>query len=133
MRVLTTGGGVAVIQREVRLLMQNLRDVSLLRASALVERSLESAAAWLLEASDSSPREAGARRLALTLGRSLEAALLARHAQWALDNHQGLYALAATRRFCATGINQILAVNYDDAKALLDENPPRSEASDLAH
>ena len=41
--------------------------------------------------------EAGARRFALTIGRSLEIALLARHAQWARDQGDMLPGHAVAR------------------------------------
>ena len=56
--------------------------------------------------------EAGARRFALTLGRTLALALLARHAQWALDVHGDERATAAALRFARHGVNLI---SDDDA------------------
>jgi len=121
MRAMAAAGGIEVMQREAGLLMQGVREASLLRISAIVERTLEAAAAWFKQAQQSGqPQlEAGARRLALTLGRSLELALLARCAQWALDDRQGQYELAAARRFGAAGINLFAAIDHDDAIRLL--------------
>jgi hypothetical protein len=51
--------------------------------------------------------EAGARRFAMTLGRSLELALLVGHAQWCLDHGFGPRAAAAARRFARRGIDEI--------------------------
>ena len=53
--------------------------------------------------------EAGARRFALTLGRTLELALLVAHAQWCLDHGRGPRALAAARRFARNGVDLIAA------------------------
>ena len=49
--------------------------------------------------------EAGARRLALTLGRTLALALLVEHAQAQLDAGGGRRALAAARRFARNGVD----------------------------
>jgi hypothetical protein len=54
---------------------------------------------------DDIPREAGARRLALTLGRTLALALLVEHAQAMLDLGAGRRALAASRRFAHNGVD----------------------------
>ena len=118
---LTAAGGIEILQREARSLLQGVRETSLLRISAVVERTLEAAAAWLGQAQQSGEAEleAGARRFALTVGRVFEFALLARHAQWSLDNQLGSHALAAARRFSAAPINLITAIDRDDSAALL--------------
>jgi len=118
---LPAAGGIEVLQREARLLLQGVREASLLRISALIERTLEAAAAWLEHARHAGEAEieAGARRFALTLGRSFELALLARHAQWSSDNRRGSHALAAARRFSAPPINLITGIDRDDSMALL--------------
>ena len=67
--------------------------------------------------------EAGARRFALTIGRSFALALLARHAQWALTHEQDERPLAAARRFMSAGIELLHEMNADDARRLaLDEH-----------
>ncbi|HET9620748.1 MAG TPA: acyl-CoA dehydrogenase, partial [Kofleriaceae bacterium] len=65
--------------------------------------------------------EAGARRFALTVGRSLELALLADHAQWCLDHGFGPRTAAAARRLAHSAIDQIAAgadPELDDTKLL---------------
>jgi len=118
---LTAAGGIQVLQREARLLLQGVREASLLRISALIERTLEAAAVWLEQAQHAgeAESEAGARRFALTVGRSFELALLARHAQWSSDNQRGSHALAAARRFSAIPINLITSIDRNDSMALL--------------
>jgi alkylation response protein AidB-like acyl-CoA dehydrogenase len=121
LRALPAAGGIAILQREARSLLQGVREKSLIRISALVEHALEAAAAWLGQAQQAGEAEieAGARRFALTLGRAFELALLARQAQWSSDNQRGNYALAAARRFSAAPINLIAGTNRDDSAALL--------------
>jgi hypothetical protein len=62
--------------------------------------------------------EAGARRFALTLGRSLELALLCAHAQWCLDHGHGGRATAAARRFAQNGVDLIGDASAEDTKLL---------------
>ena len=120
---LSAAGGMANLQREVRSLLQGVREKSLLRISALIECTLETAAAWLESARQAgvSKLESGARRFALTLGRTFELALLARQAQWSSDNQRGSHALAAARRFSATPINLLIGVDCNDSMALLTD------------
>ena len=65
--------------------------------------------------------EAGARRFAMTLGRSLELALLARHARWAREHgHPHAARLAAAeRRFAASGVDLIGDAPIEDSKLLV--------------
>ncbi len=65
------------------------------------------AAAWASQARDRGPAalEHGARRLAMTLGRALQAALLAQQAQHDLDVHADARGLAVARRFAAQGVD----------------------------
>jgi len=69
--------------------------------------ALARAGAWLAAAADGRVREAGARRLAMTLGRTLELALLVSHAQWCLDEGRGRRAAAAARRLARHGVDLV--------------------------
>ncbi len=62
--------------------------------------------------------EGGARRFAMTLGRTLELALLCEHAQWSLDHGHGAWAAAAARRFAQNGVDLVGDVAADDTKLL---------------
>ncbi len=90
------------------------------RALAQAARdTLARATTWLHETapSDHDATEAGARRFALTVGRSLELALLARHADWALTREDPL-PLYAAERFAAHGIDHLRSIDRDQASAL---------------
>ena len=62
--------------------------------------------------------EAGARRFAMTLGRTMELALLVEHAQWCLDHGHGPKVMAAARRFTRHGVDSISDMNHDDSQLL---------------
>ena len=74
-------------------------DPRLAPAAARARAAVSRAEAWLAEAGrlGTGAAEAGARRLALTLGLALETALLAEHAAWALGRGDPLPARAAER------------------------------------
>ncbi len=68
--------------------------------------------------------EADGRRIALTLGRSLALALLARHADWSLAHEHDGRARAAALRFAAHGVDLLSAgtADLDDTRRLaMDE------------
>ncbi|HEX5966600.1 MAG TPA: acyl-CoA dehydrogenase family protein, partial [Pyrinomonadaceae bacterium] len=66
--------------------------------------ALDHATNWYRRISDQSVLEAGARRLALTLGRTMELALLLNHARASEDRES----MVNARRFAAAGIDLIL-------------------------
>jgi alkylation response protein AidB-like acyl-CoA dehydrogenase len=62
--------------------------------------------------------EASARGLAMTLARSLALALLSAHAAWSLEHERDLRALFAAQRFQQRGVDVLLDVALDRARAL---------------
>jgi alkylation response protein AidB-like acyl-CoA dehydrogenase len=121
-RVAGAAPGLAGLKRELGFVLQGLREPDLIQLSARIEQTLEQAEAWIEESAEAA-LEAGARRFALTLGRTAELALLARHAQWSLDEERDLRALAATRRFAAHGINRLAEMDAGDARLLARDGP----------
>jgi acyl-CoA dehydrogenase len=89
---------------------------------ALAEAALAHARVWL-EASLADPVrvEAGARALALTIGRTLELALLVAHADWCARTGHAAGAArtaAAARRLARNGIDAIAELDANDAALL---------------
>ena len=125
LRALGSDGAMSALRREAGWVLQGVRESSLLRVSALAEKALEHAQAWLEQAA---PRgdaavEAGARRFALTLGRAFALALLVRHAQRMLDSARDPRAAAAARRFAAAGVDLAGDREASDARLLADDSP----------
>jgi hypothetical protein len=54
----------------------------------------------------------------MTLGRSLELALLVDHAQWCLDHGFGPRTAAAARRFAQSAVDLVGDASSDDTKLL---------------
>ncbi len=120
LRALGAAGAMTALRREAGYLLQGVREPSLLRAGVVAERALEKAEGWLARATTQGEAalEAGARRLAVTLGRAFALALLARHAQWALDQAGDAIPAAAARRFSSTSIDLVADRDLADARAL---------------
>jgi alkylation response protein AidB-like acyl-CoA dehydrogenase len=92
-------GGIGPVAREVERALASAVDPRLAPAAGRARAAARRAEAWLAEATGrgGASLEAGARRLALTLGLALETALLAEHAAWALAQGDPLPARAAER------------------------------------
>ena len=94
-------------------------DPGLAKPVEVARSAFRHATAWISEAMAQPDRlEAGARRFALTLGRSLELALLADHAQWCLTHGHGPRTAAAARRFAQSPIDLIDDAALADTKLL---------------
>ena len=77
-----------------------------------IEAALAAAerARGFLDGARGGAREAGARGVALTLGRALEVLLLGSHARWAEETGRGRRAVAAARRLAQNGVDVGLAL-----------------------
>ncbi len=112
-------GGMGMLRRELGFLLQDVRAPELVRIGAQIEAVLEVVDARLGANADRASLERDARRVVLTLGRCAAAAVLSRHAQWALDAGADPAATAAVRRFTQQGLNLLGERATGDAAALL--------------
>jgi acyl-CoA dehydrogenase len=103
LRGLAAEGAAPALAREVERNLAAARDPALRAPAEVARAALERARAFLAAATDGPAREAGARRVALTLGRTLEVSLLVAHAQACLDRGLGRRAVAAARRLAQHG------------------------------
>jgi hypothetical protein len=119
LRALAKGGAMEAIATEVESCCAASTDAGLAEPVRVARTALQHAVAWIREAMTQPDRlEAGARRFALTLGRTLELALLARHAQWCLDKGHGPRTAAAARRLAQTAIDLVGDASLEDTKLL---------------
>ncbi len=119
LRALGKGGALEAINAEVEACCTSATDAGLAKPVEAARAAVRHATAGVMEAMPNAARlEAGARRFAMTLGRSLELALLCQHAQWCLDNGHGPRLSAAARRFAMNGVDQIADAPLDDVKLL---------------
>ena len=127
LRALQKEASVDDVIAEIDRLIVHTRDAELVRAGHRARGAAEHASHWLREAFARDPLaiEAGARALAMTLGRALELALLVRHATYCLEQEGDGRARAAALRFQARGVDLLDAVEQDRAlvKALANDTP----------
>lgn len=109
LRALGKLGSLAPIGREIAACVRDVEPSSKPEAE-LALRAVAHAEEWLLRALQDGPAavEAGARRLALTLGRALELALLLRQATAAKAFGDAEKPAAAARRFARNGVDLIV-------------------------
>jgi alkylation response protein AidB-like acyl-CoA dehydrogenase len=123
LRALGKTGSIAPIEREIERRLRHAPEGDCARAGHLAREAVAHARAWLSAAAAAGPAalEAGARRLALTLGRAIELALLVDHAAWAAARGDRRPA-AAARCFAGRGVDLLLDGDPgDDARALLED------------
>ena len=100
-----TSCGFAAFRAHVEAVLEGTGSGDLAGPALAVRTALARAEAWWAGA-----EEAGARRFALTLGRTLALALLVRQAQWALDREQDPAPSSAAARFAAHGVDRLHGV-----------------------
>lgn len=121
LRALKQEGVWEAFVADVRGRLDAATDPRLERAVEQARSALQHAGNWLAEAQKGrSALEAGARRFAMTVGRTTELALLIDHAQWCLQHGKGERALAAARRFSTSRIDLIEdETRFDEARQLV--------------
>jgi acyl-CoA dehydrogenase len=121
LRALAKLGSLEPIAREVHASVEGA-DPSLKAPAEAAVRAVEHAQAWLMKTIEGGPHavEAGARRLALTLGRALELGFLVREATRSKKHDDHAKPAAAARRFARNGVDLICDESLDaDARILL--------------
>ena len=97
-------------------------DPSLKSAAETATRAVAHAQSWLMKTTEGGPVavEAGARRLAMTLGRALELGYLVREATRSMKHGDHAKPAAAARRFAKNGVDLICDESLDtDARLLI--------------
>ena len=120
LRALGRGGSLDPIAREVEARVASA-DASLAAARDTARAAIAHATRWLAAAREMGPSalEADARRFALTLGRTLELALLIDHATWAKRAENDPRPAAAARRLARHGVDLLDdAIDAADARIL---------------
>ncbi len=133
LRAISEAGGLAAYQQLLAKCADHVQHTGLAGLVHTARRACEHASVWL-EQTQGLGRiavEAGGRRFALTLGRSLALALLAEHAQWSLDNHQDARPLLAAHRFALNGVDLIVEADPAEAFVLANDRPLETTAAQL--
>jgi alkylation response protein AidB-like acyl-CoA dehydrogenase len=119
----STGAAFQALKAQANRFLEDVRAESLQEPVLVARRALEHAGLWLTRAKDEGQDflEMGARRFSLTLGKTMELALLLRQAQWSLDREDDARTPAAARRFALSPVDLINDRHPDDALLLLSD------------
>lgn len=121
LRVAADANVLAALEVEAVTLASALREAQLLECARDAQAALERAGKWLSTAKGDA-LEAGARRFAMSIGRSLALLLMARHAQWLLDHDGDSRGCHSARIFCLRGIDLVDdRADYSLARGLMDD------------
>ena len=128
LRALERAGGPKALTDEVDRCLDAVTNDRLREAARPAAQAVDHATHWLSTTRDDTDAlQAGARRFALTMGRSLQLALTARHAQWCLDHDDDPRSLYAAERLAARPVNTITDLPHNEARALI--RPPSRESA----
>jgi alkylation response protein AidB-like acyl-CoA dehydrogenase len=122
LRALRAGSSLRQFEVVVTHCLETVRERRLADAARIARTTLDHATNWLAEAERLGPPalEAGARRLSLTLGRTMELALLIKHAQWSQDHEIDARSTASVRRFARSGVD-LIWTGFQDFQDLQDK------------
>ncbi len=122
LRALRAVDGLEPVLRWQRELAHTIEDPHLVEVARQATAALVHAETWLGAALQAGRPtvEAGARRLAFTIGRAAEVTLLARHAQWSLRHEQDTTARADALRLAQHGIDHIIDPPIDTQQSTID-------------
>jgi acyl-CoA dehydrogenase len=127
LRALALGADVAsALEQEIEAHLSTITDPGLRELGGRAKAAIRRALAWLASAfAGPAPDqvEAGARRFALTLGRSLELLLLAHHADWSLANERDARAKVAAERFARAPFDLVEDAPVAGVAALANDVP----------
>src|SRR5205823_1088840 len=119
LKALAKDGTLGAWEEEVMGQLTGVTQTELKPCVDAVRDAMAHASTWLTQSmGQPAQMEAGARRFAMTLGRTAELSLLTRHAQWCLDHGRGQRSAAAARRFMRHGVDQVGVMDADDARLL---------------
>jgi hypothetical protein len=111
------------LKAQVNRCLGSVRQQALIEAARIAQSTLEHAESWWARTreKDRETLEAGARRFAMTIGRTIELALLIEHAQWSDEHQADKRATAAASLFAASGVDLLSDQSIDDARLLLSD------------
>jgi hypothetical protein len=116
LHAIAAAGGIGMLRREAGRCASAVTEPSLARLCDRATAAVDGAERWLdaAAARGEDALQAGARRVALQLGRAMELSLLVEHAQWARAVEGDARPAALARRFAAHGVACIFREGEED-------------------
>jgi acyl-CoA dehydrogenase len=115
--------GLAALGNRIAACVQDVRDSRLAELSSRPGAAIAHVLQWRQQHGEAAQLQSGARRMAMTIGRAWQLALLIEHAQWCQDNVKNNdaddAAVAAAVRFAAQPIDLLADISTDDSRLLM--------------
>jgi alkylation response protein AidB-like acyl-CoA dehydrogenase len=111
--------GLAALMGRASVCVRNVSEPRLAAAAQQALGALERAMLTLEMGQEAEAMQAGARRLAMTLARSLQLTLLCEHAQWLIDHGGDRRGYAAALRYARQPVDLMTEVDPDGDRLLL--------------
>jgi acyl-CoA dehydrogenase len=111
--------GLAALMARASSCLRSVSEPRMIAATQQALGALERAALVLESGQEPEVLQAGARRLAMTLARSLQLTLLCEHAQWMIDNGGDRRGYAAAMRFARQPVDLMTEVDPEADRLLL--------------
>jgi len=111
--------GIAAVHSRIARSCASLQEPRLAALGRRAGELVDEVEGWIKANGDAPRMQAGARAIAMTLGRALQLALLVEHAQWAIDDEQDASGIAAAVRFAATPLSTLRAVDPEESRLLV--------------
>ncbi len=111
--------GLAALMGRASSCIRSLTETRLVAAGRSALAALERAALWLESGQDREVLQSGARRLAMTIARALQLALLCEHAQWLIDHEGDRRGYAAALRYARLPVDLMHEVDPELDRILL--------------
>jgi hypothetical protein len=112
------GPGIRAIRARIELSRALLRLPQLMALGTQASAAIDRVEQWLAGNGEAAQLQAGAREVAMSLGRALQLALLCEHAQWSLDQEADSSGIAAATRFASRGLVTVRDSDLEGARRL---------------
>lgn len=111
--------GLAALAGRIEAVGRVIDDPKLIELNRTAATALAHVRQWLAQTAEAALLQAGARRVAMTIGRAWQLTLLVEHAQWSLRTDSDRSGIAAAARFAAAPVDLLVAIPPDDSRLLL--------------
>jgi len=113
------GAGLAALAGWIETSAAAINDTTLLELNGTAAAALAHVRQWLTQTDEATLLQAGARRVAMTIGRAWQLALLVEHAHWSLQTDNDRSGIAAAARFAMTPVDLLVNIPPGDSRLLL--------------
>jgi acyl-CoA dehydrogenase len=110
--------GIKAVRERIEKSRTTLRNAQLVALGSQASSAIDQIEQWLSANGEAPCMQAGAREVAMSLGRALQLALLCEHAQWSSDSEGDSSGMAAAWRFATRALVTVRDSDLEGARLL---------------